>query len=110
MTEVFPEPIRRLPQADIPLSGLTAYLLQGESQQVLFMEFDHDAEVPLHAHESQWSVVLKGRIDITRDGVTRTYGQGESIFVPRGVQHSARIHAGYADVTFFDEKSRYRAK
>jgi len=92
------------------LSGLTAYLLQGAGQQVLFMESDHDVEVPLHAHGSQWSVVLKGRIDLTVDGVTRTYGQGEDFFVLRGVQHAARIHAGYADITFFDEKSRYKAK
>lgn len=110
MTDVFPEPIKKLPRADIALSGLTAYLLQGASQQVLFMEFDQDTEIPLHAHESQWSVVLRGRIDITADGVTRTYGRGESFFVPRGVRHAATIHAGYADISFFDEKSRYGTK
>lgn len=39
MSEIFPEPIRNLPQADIPLSGLMAYLSQAENHQILFMEF-----------------------------------------------------------------------
>lgn len=28
MNQIFPEPIRNLPKADIPLDGLTAYLSQ----------------------------------------------------------------------------------
>jgi quercetin dioxygenase-like cupin family protein len=110
MMEAFPEPIRRLPQADIPLKGLSAYLMQGADQQVLFMEFAEDADIPLHTHESQWSVVLRGQIDISMEGATHTYGRGESFLVPRGVQHAAKIHAGYADITFFDERNRYRVK
>jgi hypothetical protein len=38
MTEVFPEPIRNLPEADIPLSGIKAYLSQAENHQITFME------------------------------------------------------------------------
>jgi hypothetical protein len=57
MTQVFPEPIRDLPEADIPLDGLKAYLSQAGSHQILFMQFDQDVEIPEHSHESQW----KGR-------------------------------------------------
>jgi len=32
MNQVFPEAIRALPQADIPLDGVTAYLSQSESE------------------------------------------------------------------------------
>jgi quercetin dioxygenase-like cupin family protein len=110
MAEVFPESVRNLPQADIPLPGLHAWLLQGENHQVLFMQFDEDAEIPTHTHESQWSTVLQGRIDLVAQGGARTYRQGDTYVVPRGVPHSARIHAGYADITVFDEKSRYKVK
>jgi hypothetical protein len=39
MSEIFPEPIRNLPEADIPLEGIKAYLSQSDTHQILFMEF-----------------------------------------------------------------------
>ena len=34
MTEIFPDPIRNLPEADIPLEGIKAYLSQAETHQI----------------------------------------------------------------------------
>ncbi|MHC4365972.1 MAG: cupin domain-containing protein [Planctomycetota bacterium] len=110
MSEIFPEPIRSLPEADIPLDGIKAYLSQAENHQILFMEFSKEAQVPEHSHEAQWGVVLAGKIDLTIDGVERTYTKGDSVFIPKGVKHSAKIHAGYADISFFNEKGRYSTK
>ena len=110
MSEIFPEPIRNLPQANIPLSGIKAYLSHGQNHQILFMEFAEDAKVPEHCHEAQWGVVVAGKIDLTIDGVERTYSKGDSVFIPKGAKHSARIYAGYADVSFFDQKDRYNTK
>jgi hypothetical protein len=39
MSTLFPEPILQLPQADIPVQGVTAYLSQSDTHQVIFMEF-----------------------------------------------------------------------
>ncbi len=110
MSEIFPEPIRNLPLADIPLDGLKAYLSQAENHQILFMEFAEDAEVPEHSHEAQWGAVLAGKIDLTIDGVERTYSKGDSVFIGKGAKHSAKIYAGYADISFFNEKDRYKRK
>jgi quercetin dioxygenase-like cupin family protein len=110
MSNVFPDPIVRLPEADVPIDGVRAYLSQSEGHQIVFMEFSKDVQVPEHSHESQWAVVLEGRIDIVIGGETLTLGKGDQYFVPRGVKHSATIHAGYADVTFFNQKDRYRKK
>lgn len=110
MSGVFPDPIVSLPEADIPLEGVRAYLSQSEGHQIIFMEFSKDVTVPEHSHESQWAVVLEGRIDLVIDGQERTLGKGDQYFIPRGVKHSARVHAGYADVTFFNQKDRYRRK
>ncbi|MHC4660003.1 MAG: cupin domain-containing protein, partial [Planctomycetota bacterium] len=63
MSEIFPEPIRNLPLADVPLDGLKAYLSQAEEHQILFMQFSEDVELPEHSHDSQWGVVLEGKID-----------------------------------------------
>jgi quercetin dioxygenase-like cupin family protein len=110
MSEIFPEPIKNLPLADIPFDGITAYLSQSEDHQILFMKFDKDAEVPEHSHEAQWGVVLAGKIDLTIDGVQKTYTKGDSVYIPKGVKHSAKAYAGYADVSFFNQKDRYKRK
>jgi quercetin dioxygenase-like cupin family protein len=108
LSKLFPEPITNLPQADISISGITAYLSQSENHQIIFMEFSEDAEIPEHSHESQWAVVLEGRIDLVIDGFKHTFSKGDYYFIPKGVKHSVKIYAGYADVTFFDQKDRYK--
>ena len=110
MSEVFPEPVTRLPQADIPFSGVSAYLSQADTHQIIFMEFSNDVELPEHSHESQWGIVLEGQIALTIDGFKRTYQRGDRYFIPSGAPHSGKIFAGYADITFFNEPARYPAK
>jgi quercetin dioxygenase-like cupin family protein len=110
MSEIFPEPIRNLPEADIPFKGIKAYLSQSESHQIIFMEFSEDVEVLEHSHESQWGIVLEGKIDLILEGAKHTYSRGDRYFIPKGVKHSAKINAGYADITFFNEKERYKTK
>jgi quercetin dioxygenase-like cupin family protein len=110
MTPVFPSLVHSLPKADLSIPGLEAYISQSAEHQILFMSFSKDAEVPEHSHESQWGVVLEGRIDLCVAGSTTTFQKGDRYFIPAGVIHSAKIFAGYADMTFFDSPSRYRQK
>ncbi len=110
MDNIFPEPIRNLPQADIPLKGVTAFLSQGENHQIVFMEFKEDVDLPEHTHNAQWGVVLEGKIDLIIDGKKNTFTKGDRYFIPDGVKHSGKIYAGYADITFFNEKDRYKIK
>ena len=108
MSSVFPEPITKLPEAHIPLSGVKGFLSQSSGHQIVFMEFDQDADVPAHSHESQWGIVLEGKIDLVIDGVEQTYTRGDRYFIAKGVEHSAHIYAGYADITFFNQEDRYK--
>jgi len=110
MKEIFPEPIRNLPEADIPLKGVKAYLSQSGNHQIIFMEFAEDVELAEHSHAAQVGIVLEGKIDLVIGGEKRTYVKGDRYHIPAGVTHSAMIHASYADITFFNEPSRYRAK
>jgi len=110
MTEIFPEPIKNLPQADISIKGLKAYLSQADTHQILFMEFSKNVELIEHSHESQMGVVLEGKIDLVIDGIKYTYSKGERYFIPAGTKHSGKIYAGYADITFFNEPDRYKIK
>jgi quercetin dioxygenase-like cupin family protein len=110
MDSLFPEPILNLPEADIPLDGVKAYLSQGEKHQILFMEFEKDVDLPEHSHDSQLEIVLEGKVDLNLEGETYTYNKGDRFFIPKGVKHSARIYAGYSSIAFFNQKDRYKKK
>ena len=110
MSGVFPDPIKNLPEADIPLDGIKAYLSQSDTHQIIFMEFAKDVELPEHSHAAQIGIVLEGKIDLTIEGKMETYTKGDRYYLPEGVLHSGKIYAGYADITFFDEPDRYSRK
>ena len=110
MTETFPKPIRDLPEADIPLEGVKAYLSQSDTHQIIFMEFEKDVDLPEHSHAAQIGIVLEGRIDLTIGGKTQTFTKGDRYFIKEDAPHSGKIYAGYADVTFFNEPDRYSRK
>jgi quercetin dioxygenase-like cupin family protein len=110
MSPIFPEPIRRLPEADIPLRGITAFLSQAENHQIVFMEFSEDVDLPEHSHAAQVGIVIEGNIDLVIDGAATIYRKGSMYCIPSGVRHSGKIYAGYADVTFFEEPGRYQPK
>ncbi len=106
----FPEIITNLPEADIPIEGLHSYLFQGENQQLVFMSFENDVEIPEHSHEAQWGVVLDGKVELTIGGKRHTLRKGDTYFIAKDVKHSARIRRGYKDLTLFNQKDRYKAK
>jgi quercetin dioxygenase-like cupin family protein len=108
--EFFPKIVTKLPEADIPIEGVRSHLFQGESQQLVFMSFENDAEVSEHSHEGQWGVVLDGEIELTIEGKKYTFKKGDTYFIPKDVKHSARIIRGYKDLTFIDQKDRYKTK
>jgi hypothetical protein len=49
----FPDIITNLPKADIPVEGLTLYLLQCANHQIILMSFERDVEIPERLHEAQ---------------------------------------------------------
>lgn len=106
----FPPDVIGLPEADIPLEGITAYLSQGSEHQIIFMQFDEDVELPKHSHAGQYGVVLEGKIRLNIDGFEATYTKGDRYYIPEGIPHSGKIYAGYADITFFAQKDRYTPK
>lgn len=104
----FPDIITALPHADIPIEGLSSYLLQGEKKQILFMKFEKDVDVPEHSHEAQWGVVLNGEMILTIEKKELILRKGDEYFIPKGKRHSAKIKAGYRDITLFNQKDRYK--
>ena len=106
----FPDFIKNLPELDIAFDGVSGHLLQGENQQVAFVRFDKSISVPEHSHRAQWELVMAGEMHLRIEGKRKTYRQGESFFIPEGVEHGADVTAGYRAVIFFDQADRYQAK
>lgn len=110
MSKIFPEPITDLPEADVPIKGIKAYLSQGVNHQIVFMQFSENVEVPEHFHESQWGIVLEGKIELTIGGIKNVYVKGDRFWIDKNIKHSAKIYAGYASMEFFNQMDRYKLK
>jgi quercetin dioxygenase-like cupin family protein len=108
---VFPEVITRLPEADIQLKGVRAWLLQGENQQLIFFEMESSAQVPEHSHEySQWGIVIEGKMELIIEGKPRICEKGDEYVIPANAKHYARFLTRSRVIDFFSERSRYRPK
>jgi quercetin dioxygenase-like cupin family protein len=107
---IFPAPITTLPEADIPINGVRAFLSQADNHQIIFMEFEEDVILPEHSHAAQVGIVIRGKIDLAFNDESKIYEKGDIYYIPAGVKHSGKIYAGYVDVTFFDEPNRYKQK
>lgn len=110
MKSIFPQIILDLPEADVPLDGVKAYLSQSDAHQIIFLEFRKDVELPEHTHEAQWEYIMNGTVDLWVDGIKHTYTRGDNFFIPTGVKHSGKIYAGYTSIAFFNQKQRYKKK
>jgi quercetin dioxygenase-like cupin family protein len=55
-------------------------------------------------------VVLEGKIDLTIEGKEFVFRKGDRYLIPNGARHSAKIYKGYADITYFNQKDRYKSK
>ena len=106
----FPEMITRLPQAEIPLPGVRAWIAQAADHQVVFFDIDPIGEVPKHWHGEQWGTVVEGEMELTVGGVTRVCGPGDSYHIGAGVEHGARFLSHFRAIDVFADADRYTAR
>lgn len=108
--DLYPPIIRDLPLANIPFEGVKGHLLQGASRQVIFFDIEAIGAIPEHAHGAQWGVILEGEVELTISGVTRTYRQGDSYYIPAGAPHSVSVKTRCKALDLFADADRYRPK
>jgi quercetin dioxygenase-like cupin family protein len=106
----FPTLVTDLPRIDVPLPGVTGWLLQGESRQAVFFRLEPGMVIPEHSHGAQWGMVVDGEVELTIAGETRVYGKGDSYEIPAGTPHSARCAGGALALDLFADPNRYRAR
>jgi quercetin dioxygenase-like cupin family protein len=102
--------LHALPQADLPMAGITAHLLTGAQGQAVFFALPAGTVVPPHSHGAQWGIIVKGELELTIAGEKRTYRQGDSYFIGEGVEHSAVIDQACWAIDVFADPRRYAPK
>lgn len=105
----YPEFVKNLPRADVPVDGICGYLFQGADHQVVFFDIDPVAKIPEHSHGDQWGIVVEGQMDLTIAGQTRRYGPGDSYHIPAGAMHSAVFLSRVRVIDVFADRERYQA-
>ena len=100
----WPEFVRGLPMAVVPVSGLDARVVDDGACQVALFDFASDAVVAEHTHADKWGVVVAGQMTLSVDGEERAVAAGDSYFVPAGVPHGARVLAGSRVIEIFAER------
>ena len=108
ITDFFPNFIKKLPKAEIPIDGCTAYLFQGQNQQIILMEFEELTIVPEHSHESQWEIVLDGSVDVWIENNKHHYQRGDRFYIESNVKHRAKVYPGYKAIACFNQPDRYK--
>ncbi len=108
--ESFPQMITCLPEADIPLSGVRAWISQSRDHQVAFFDIDPIDAIPPHTHGEQWGVVVEGEMELTIGGKTKRYAQGDSYHIPSGIEHGAKFLSHFRAIDVFADADRYRVK
>ena len=106
----FPDLIRGLPEADIPFAGIRAWLLQGETSQLVFFDIGAGMEVPPHSHSAQWGIMVEGEMTLTIGGKPRVVHKGDWYYIPAGVEHFATFKTRCHVIDMFDEPARYKIK
>ncbi|RUT73627.1 cupin domain-containing protein [Ancylomarina longa] len=107
MSNIYPDIIKDLPEANIPFDGVRGWVAQGENHQIVFFEIEAIGKVPRHSHAAQWGVVIDGNMDLTIGGDTKNYRKGDHYFISEGVLHSAIFHTRTIVMDYFAEKDRY---
>ena len=103
----YPDIIRNLPEAFVPVQGVEAHLLQGRKNQVVFFNFPQDTLIPMHQHGAQWGIVVDGHIELTIGNSKQVYRKGDSYYIPSGILHGGMAFKGFKAIDFFDEADRY---
>jgi len=98
---VFPEWFKAFKHVTL-WPGMDMPVISGHGGQIGFGQVSEDTEVPEHAHEGQWGVVLEGQVEFVIGGERRVYHKGDYYHIPAGVPHSARLAAGTAFIDVWE--------
>ncbi len=106
----FPDMITQLPQIVSPAEGVRGWLSQAGDHQIVFFELAGGMNIPPHHHAAQWGIIVEGQMELTIDGDTKTYGPGDSYYIPAGAVHGAKFLTDLRVIDVFAQADRYQTQ
>lgn len=103
MSNIFPDIIKNVPLRDYGIEGLEVHVDHTTTGTVYFVNATKEVAFPWHCHAAQWTVVVSGECRFTANGMTTVYKQGDTYFIPAGLEHQITLCAGYAEVDYVDD-------
>ena len=101
----FFDPETRTPKELVP--GVVVRTFWGEQMLASLVDLAAGAVVPSHSHpHEQFGMLLRGEMQMTIAGETRTVRAGDLYFVPGGVEHG--VHVGATDAQAIEAFSPVR--
>lgn len=108
--EPYPDIIKSLPQVDLQIDGVKAWLAQGDTFQIVFFEIQPNVTIPPHSHKAQWGILIEGALSLTIGDKVHELTPGDSYYIPEGVVHAGTAHTFTRAMDFFTEPHRYKTK
>ena len=103
--------LSQLPEAKVAFEGARAWIMQSESNQLVFFEFEAGMNLPDHNHTyPQWGMVMEGEMELRLDGKPRICKGGDEYLIAANVMHGAKFIKRTRVMDFFSEKDRYTPK
>ena len=82
--------LEAIPQIEI-LPGFKARMIHTDRTTTAFWEIEQGSVLPLHHHiHEQISIVTKGELELTVDGITHVLSPGQVLVIPSNVPHTGR--------------------
>jgi mannose-6-phosphate isomerase-like protein (cupin superfamily) len=104
----YPDIIKALPQVEINIDGVKAWLAQGSTFQIVFFEIQPGVIIPPHTHKAQYGIIIEGEMTLTIAEEPHHLKTGDSYFIPENVKHQGSFHTFVRAMDYFDEPNRYK--
>ena len=104
---LLPEEVLALPIVEVPVDGVTGFVMNDDEKQVVFFVFEEGVPVADHAHCAQRGTVISGEMVMDVEGRTNLYQAGDHYHVPEGVSHRTSFGKRTVLVDMSDDPERY---
>ena len=106
----YPDIIKALPLIKTDLEGVTGWLAQGKSFQIVFFKVKTGCTIPPHSHGAQFGFVIHGSLILTIGDTSHDLKTGDSYYIPDKVTHHGTFTSDTLVMDFFAEPNRYQTE
>ncbi|MEZ0075395.1 cupin domain-containing protein [Planotetraspora sp. GP83] len=102
----YPEFFDKMSKLNVP-DGVRAWVMSDRAQVVFYELPEGSPPADEQTEGAEWGLIVEGKVEITMNGETRTYGKGDTYYIPGGVPHRVVNHPGVVGIDVFERPDRF---